>query len=127
MTIRVEKFPNEPIIYTDASGDYNLREDGKIVLETQLKLLDEQPEPVFHLINTVGSRLTLDDLMVGLQMSNQQRSLLHHPNLREMVVIVNSPMLKLAGKGLNSPVFGRLKVAMFDTMEQARDYIRGKY
>jgi hypothetical protein len=126
MSIRLEKLPNEPIIYGDMGVNFNFREDIENYLTTVFQLLDQQPEPVFYIVDLIGNHMSLDDVMVALQKSTKQMDILHHPNVREFVIVATSPMLKLSAKGLNSSVFGRVKTAVVDTMQDALDYCRAQ-
>jgi hypothetical protein len=127
MTYTLSKLPDEPIIIYDQ--DVN-RDDSQSIadsLDAIAKLLDEQTEKCFLIYQIPNIRIELDELMQAASKAGRSSNgVLHHPNLRENVYVVDNALVKMAIKGLESATFGRAKVILFGSLEEALSYCRDK-
>jgi hypothetical protein len=57
-------------------------------------------------------------------MITRQFALFKHPNIREALLVTQSPVASLAAKGLNSPIFGNARLTIFKTLKEALEYAR---
>ena len=88
-------------------------------------LLDSQTERVFLIADLTGMAITLDDLTVGASVIGRSPAArLHHPHVRENLLVTRDGLIKLAAAGLRTATFGGAKVRVFETAEQALDYCR---
>jgi hypothetical protein len=123
MPFKLEKLPNEPTIISTVV-DYNYETDGTQGAEDTEKLLEEQTEPVFVITNTLDAHMGLDAVIKGVNLSVRQFSLLKHPKVREGILVTQEAMMSLAAKGLTSPIFGKVKLKVCKTLEEALAYAR---
>lgn len=126
MPFSVDKLPDLPAILFVQSG-------GQVIAETEAALaslvpvLDEQPEPVFLMMDVRALTIGLDDLTsVAGAATLRPDAVLHHPNVRETLVISGDALIKLASQGLRSATFGGVKVRTFRTPEEALGYCRSQ-
>lgn len=125
MSYTIEKLPGEAIIvYTQ--GAATPEEQGIVeTLEDIARCLDQQTERVFLVWNVGGMSIELDDLVQSASKAGRgSNAVLHHPKVRENVYVVSNRMVRLAIKGLESATFGRAKVVLFDTLDEALSYCR---
>jgi hypothetical protein len=95
------------------------------VLNDMAVVLDSQPEPVFLVLDIRGLALSLDDATIAATAAaRRQGALMHHPNVRESLIISRDGFVKLGASGLRTATFGNVKVRVFDTQEQAIEYCR---
>jgi hypothetical protein len=90
-----------------------------------LSALEAAGGPVHLVMDLREMRVSFDDLMHAVNFSTRgQGNILHHQNVAGIVVVTTNPVLKLAGKGLNSEIFGHIRSAAFDTPEEALAHAR---
>jgi hypothetical protein len=126
MPYKMEKLPHEPIIYLTYSPDFSVTRELPQQMEETVVLLDAQPEPVYLIIDVRETQFSLDDLIQGANMATRQRKVLLHPNIEANLVVTNSKLVALTSKGLKSPVFGSIKIEVFETVEEAFAYARSR-
>lgn len=124
MSFTIEKIPGEPIVILTVESKQVLTELA--VFDEQLTaVLDAQNEQVFLIPDMSNISLSLDDLTVGANtIARGPGQRLHHPNVRENVMVTRDAMLKLAVIGLRTATFGSAHITVFDTREQALAYCR---
>ncbi len=116
MLYTIDKYPNAPILILVNRGS-RVTPDMASALASLAAALDDQPEPVFVIMDVRRMAMALDDLSAC-----GQGKLLHHPKLRECMLVTTNGMLKLAAKGLKSAAFGGVSLPVFDTTEHALEY-----
>ena len=95
-------------------------------LDEAIRLLDEQPEPVYLIVDFGRAHLSLDDHMKASSMlARGPKPIAHHPKNRENLFVVADPMMKMAIKGLSSDAFGLVRLSEFDTLDEALSYCNG--
>jgi hypothetical protein len=124
MSFSIEKVPGEPIVILTVVTKHVMTEMEDFD-DDVTALLDAQTEPVFMVLDVTGMAISLDDLTVGAStVSRRPGERLHHPNVRENLVVTHDGMMKLAVMGFRTATFGNAKIRSFDTPEQALDYCR---
>jgi hypothetical protein len=129
MTFRIEQLPDEPIIMVSVSSEFSVARDMEHSEDELRTLLDGMSEPVFLIAEAQKiSSGGVDNLVAAFNRGARQgkQPLWHHPNLREIVIVSTSGLVKLAAKGVDSPIFGNLKMSVFDTPEEALAYTRSQ-
>jgi len=123
MTNKLEKLPNEPIVIL-SYVDYNYETDGSPVMAQLEKVLDEQSEPVFYIINVLEARVNFEDLTRAANLAAKQFNIHHHPNMRESLIVTQDQMVRLGAKGMDSEVYGKITFKIFETVDEALAYAR---
>ncbi len=120
----IEKLPGQPIIrlnsYETVAGDQ--QED---LFQHLYAALEEQPAPVYLLVDSrEQTGINLDGIIQSANIAAKGvKSVLHHPNMIELVLLSSSKLAQLAAKGLRSDIFGNVAVQIFETETAAFDYI----
>ncbi len=105
LSYTIEKLPGEPIVVQTIRSDESVAEVPDS-MGTMSELLEAQSEPVFLIYDVSNASFTLDDILAGSnQASRSEKPLLKHPKVRETIVVSTSELIKLAVKGLGTPVF----------------------
>jgi len=123
VSFTVEKLPNHPVVVQTLGKDFSHAAEGIRGMEQATHLLDQQSHPVFFIWNLSDVSLSLDDIIAGAGLATKQAKFFQHPNIREAIVITKSRMLELASKGMDSPIFGNIKMRIFKTLDEALAYI----
>ncbi len=124
MSIKIEKLPDEPIIVEHVDVDFSFKTEATQSIEMALNALDQQSEPVFYIIDATEARMSLDDIIASASLVTKQFALFKHQNIRETLLVTQSHVTALAAKGMNSPIFGHVKMRVFKTLPEALSYAR---
>ncbi len=123
----IAKLPDEPIILVTEEPGSSLLEDITFNLAEVTRLIGGQPEPVFLVIDIRRSTLRLDEISSAANLvAGQRDSLLHHPNIRETIVVSTSIIVRLSLAIMTGPIFGALRLSLADTVEEALDRCRAE-
>ncbi len=130
-TIRI--LPDEPIVIETLHSDFNLATEGGAAEAEMTALLESLQAPVYVIFDLHETSFGLDDLIAGANMltrgvndtaPRRGKPFFSHPNVRQLVMVSASPVIQLAAKGMNSPIFGHRDIKVVSTQEQALDYCR---
>jgi hypothetical protein len=125
-TFTVERLPDEPIIYSWVSESWTTDELSSYVEEV-IALLDAVGGPVIYISDAREANLNVQDIIIGAStIARGTNTLLHHPNLKECVQVSASKLLQLAAKGMDSDIFGNVKVKICETYDEALAYARAR-
>lgn len=127
MSYTIERLSDEPIVvYTQGPATRDTQGIAE-TLDDIARALDEQTDKVFLIWNVGSMTIELDDLIQSASKAGRgSNAVLHHTNVQENVYVVSNRMVKMAIKGLESATFGRAKVVMFDTLDEALGYCRAQ-
>ncbi len=123
MAYNVTKLPDLPVVVIYFPPDFDMRKEGDIALKEALDLLEAQPIPVFLIADMQMPPPNLDDLAYAANLSTRQMKLFRHLKVRENIFVSGSPLIALAAKGANTPIFGNVQVKVVATMQAALDYV----
>jgi len=124
LTYSVEKLQDEPIVMVKLFEADRLEPSMPTTGAEVIAVLDAVSEPVFLILDMGNIRISLEHLVSSTSRAIRVDQFLTHPNVREILDVTTNPMLRLAAKGMESKVFGRLKAQVFDTVEEALEYAR---
>lgn len=123
----VKKFPDEPIVLVSVYSSVRLENTDVYQENTRqiLELFDSLKEPIYYIYDLTDAKLDLAQVIVGANKGAGSASgSLRHPIVKEVVIVTQSNLIKLAAKGLKSAVFGSVVVSVFDTLDEALAYAR---
>lgn len=122
-----EKLPGEPIGILTTYPDYDMSVDYVNSTPATSEFLDAQTEPIYFISNFLEMvRPDLDDVSLGaFSAAFAENPVFKHPNVKEFIIISNEPIFNLSAQGLDSDLYGNVKVKVFTTLEEALSYARG--
>jgi hypothetical protein len=125
-THQIEKLPGEPILVSTMPEARNVTDDLLTTIDQIMEHLDAADEPLYYIANfSRGMKLSLQDVIrAANQAARGSNTMLHHPNLREFLVVTDTRIIDLAARGLDSEIFGNVPVSVFQTLEEALEYAR---
>jgi cytochrome P450 len=123
VTYSLEVRPDAPImLFIQGPTDRLIEEMAESQAET-IRLLDQQTEQVFLVMDIQSASMDLGDRLKAASMSARgERSMLHHPMLRETVFVSTEPMVKQSLRAMSSATFGMARVTHVETLDEALDY-----
>jgi hypothetical protein len=136
MSYSSHQLPGEPILIVTLYADFDLATEGAIIEAERIALLEAAQEPLYVILDLSQIELSLDDIVKGSNMlvrgvslaprSEQNGiSIFNHANLRQLIFVSGSRVIKLAASGMNYPVFGGQDVVVFASVEEALEHCRG--
>lgn len=120
-----ERLPDLPVLLSVIGKGWTEDRDLISAMLDMERLLNEAEQPLFLITELDGIQVTLDHIVIGANAAAQgERSLLHHPQVREVIVVTESPVIKHAAEGLRSDAFGNIPVRTYPSIKEAIDYVR---
>jgi hypothetical protein len=127
MSYSIEKLPVEPIILYTAHPDHNVAAELQYVIADLRELLDVQEEPVYF-VNDLrnGPSPSVEDLLkASTLLARGDNPIYQHPNIRKLLVVSTDRIVRMAyQQGGSSATFGSIGVEVFETMEEAMEFVR---
>lgn len=115
-----------PVILGTWHTGFKFADHGEYYSSEVGKLLDAQASPVFYILDMNQlEKVSLEGIVLaanrGARGANPN---LHHPMNRGTLMVAKTVVLQLAVKGLDSKAFGNTKTQLFESREEALDYVR---
>jgi hypothetical protein len=126
MAHRSEKHPTLPIVMRTYDSTFALQAADSETVREDEKLINAQPKPTYYLADLREVTMSFEEIMKASNMAASQSKTYTNPNVIESLVIVPNRILEMVVKGLNSPVYGNLKIRAFRTPEEAIAYVEQK-
>jgi hypothetical protein len=121
----LERLPDEPIILGQATAEWNSATDLAAFTQHLLILLREAEAPVYWIADMTAWKPNINELIVTAhEIARTTNAIARHPKLRQVIVISQNRAVEMSAKGLNSPAFGFVSMAVFPTVDAALEYAR---
>lgn len=127
----LERLTDAPAILLTFHKEFNFQNDARQIVDDMFSALDRASEPIYDITDARLLELNFTDLVMGLQLVtrgifNNDRPVLKHPNLKEIVVVATSKLTALAGNALSQVQYGGYRVKVFNNIEEALAYVKEK-
>jgi hypothetical protein len=97
--------------------------DIALLFAEAFKWLDATETPIFYVIDIRATDIRFGDIVVGANMATVgERPAFHHPRVMETLVVTHSSAIRMAAEGLATPLYGSVKIRVFETLDQAMTY-----
>lgn len=124
MSFKVEKLPDEPIIVATIHEDYDLVNEIPLSDRAVRDILQTVDEPQSYIIH-FELQLSFDEILLGAtKVARGQDPLWHHPYIKQVILVSNDASMKISAAGMSADMFGNLNIQVFETLEDALDYVR---
>jgi hypothetical protein len=124
MSYTIQKLPDEPIVVAISHADFSGAE-GADMMDELYATLDAQTEHVYLVSDMSAVNLSVDDMLQGASLVTRgQKPVLLHPNITETIIVATSAFIRLATKGLASPIFGSQHIQVIENLDAALAYCR---
>ncbi len=105
----VDLLPGEPIILEVIGKDFQADKHIMGLIGEVNRRLDDASGPMAYIIDVREASLSLDDIIAGANGTAR---------------VSGSRIVELAARGMNSAIFGHVKMEVFKTLEEALDMAR---
>ncbi|MGF1506972.1 MAG: hypothetical protein ACFB51_17835 [Anaerolineae bacterium] len=116
-----------PVLVFEGHEDYDTTTEMESVMGRIMGTLEGLSSPVYHIVDL--SRVPpfdFDDTLNGANAAALgPNPILHHPMIKKVIYVTDDEFMKIALKGMDSEMFGHVKVMMVDTLDDALAFIRG--
>lgn len=127
MALNVEVLPDTPIILISVEPGSDVLRDMDDVQARVADAVAGQAEPAFLVLDLSDVMLRLDQVsLLMAKMARGSSSLLHHPNLRETVVVTRSAVIQTALGIVNGPLFDGVNLSTTVTLDEALAHCRAQ-
>jgi len=125
MYFDIKKIPDAPVVIGSWYEGFKFVEQGAQYDQEANAILDEQQDPVFYVIDMSQlTTISIDGIVEVARTGARVPTAAHrHPMNRETIIVSNKRIIKLAVKGMASAAFGYMNIRLFETLEEALDYI----
>ena len=135
MSYSVEKLEGVPVVHYKLGEDYDIVRDSTPAQSAVAEAVEAQAEPVYVIFDFTEVNLGLDDVIQGANMlvsgvdrvqpdAPEAVPIFDQPNTIQVIMVTSSKLIRLAARGMNSPVFGNQDVHLSHTLEEALEYVR---
>jgi hypothetical protein len=123
MAYSIQQKPGSLILSFIHEPDGNVMVDLVRSLDKAISILDDLPRPVHLIVDFRQASMDVDDLLkVASTLALGPNPVAHHANVVATLFVSTDPSVRLATAGLASPAFGAVKLAQFETLEEALAY-----
>lgn len=123
----LEKLPGESIVVFQAKKTYDLEGDTPVALDRLIHIADSSDVDLIYIADVRNIHFELTDLAQAANLTTRgEHAIFHHPRMKEIIAVTTNKMVALTFRGMESEVYGRVKVAIFPTLEEAIEYARAQ-
>jgi hypothetical protein len=127
MSYTIEKLPGDPIIVATTGEDFSISTEIDPLNVDLLKLLDAATEPIYYIVDVRTISISVSDaIYAATAVARTENAPFRHPNMKHVIIVTESNLAKLSAKGLDSDVFGHLKVTVVESPDEAFAYVRSQ-
>jgi len=125
MPTKFQKLPNEPVVVVTLPKVYNLAAELPVLMPQYMELLNSSKTTLFWIVDARESSLSVDEIVTGASLvARGEHPLYRHPNIRQVIYVTTSEIMKLAITGMQTEAFGKLQIKLFDDLDEALAYTR---
>jgi hypothetical protein len=125
MSFKVELLPDEPILVSTFDASFSVSRETRQLVQQMLAYLDAATEPLYMVDDTLLVTLNFSDLVGALALVTRgETDVVRHKNLRRIVIVTKSDIVKFGTTALKQTQYGGKEVAVYSNMEDALAAIR---
>lgn len=119
MGYRLEVLPGEPIVVETWDADYDPSTDAPQAAREVIQLMEAADQPMAVIVDMRAKSLNVNEILLMARMSSGASAPSRHPRQRKRIIVTDSRFISMAAKGLDSDVFGHIKLDIVGSMEDA--------
>jgi hypothetical protein len=117
--------PGEQIIVERIPAEFDLGTDSEPSTQAALGCLDAAGEPVPYVLDVREMNLSFGEMVAAMAaMTRGEMVAYTHPMLKELIVVTTNTVYKLGAAALAQEPINRVKVKVFDSLDEALEYAR---
>lgn len=124
MSYIVEKQPDMPVMIVVMNADFDPSTESLPLRRQITAHLDAAHRPIYIVI-IIQAHFTVNDLLAATHdVTRGEGAFTSHANTKQLLLVTDNPMLKLAAKGLQAASFGGLNVQTVPSLDDALAVVR---
>lgn len=125
---RIDERDGDPVVIATIFEDFNPTEDVQDLARDLNTTFDGLGTPAYLVLDrSQAAPVNMDDVQVGSNVMARQSGMnFHHPNMIEVIVVTTDVVIRQAFAGMQSEVYGRVKMHLVEAIDEAFAYIQEK-
>ena len=125
MSYSIDLLSDLPVLLTKWEASFDFKEEFRKYSNEVKTLLDSLTTPLYYAIDLADFKLeSMDDLMLSVELATRSgNSNFHHSMVKAIIWITTDETWKMTAKGLKHAIYGALDIAVFDTVDDALDFV----
>lgn len=125
MSFSLKKVPDQPLVLFVANEGYSITGELMESIQAAERIISAQREPVYYVQDLRAVVVeNMDEFIMGSNLLSRGDSpLYHHPKIKKVICITTDDLLIAAFEGMGSALFGGTEIVVFDTLDEALDFV----
>jgi hypothetical protein len=123
---KLELHQELPVVVCILGADFDPRRDITEVIKDLKSKFDEANQPIFYINDMSEVKWSFTDVMLGMGAAAAAGGVMRHPNLREIIVISRSELVRLGVGALGQSQYGGLRARIASNLEEGLNYVRSQ-
>ncbi len=125
MSYNVTKLPDQPVLILKLLEDYDIARDFPKSYAQVSQFLETTDEPVYYIIDLSGTPIDMNLILEGVNRTSvNTRGTFRHPMTRGVIFVTPDPVAGSVAAGLSHETFGNIDARVFDSLDDALDYVQ---
>lgn len=126
-TYSIKMHPTLPAVVIAATDEFTFQKDFPVFRAEMTRLFDSLSEPVYYVMDLRRLHFDMGEIAQSTNLATRlDNPNFHHRNVRQVIFISADPIWETVAEGLNDEIFGRLIIPVFQTVEDALDYVESQ-
>jgi hypothetical protein len=125
MSYKLELHPELPAVICLLGTDFEPRHDIGDIIKDLKKHFDNAQQPIFYVNDMSEVKWGFSDVVLGMGAAAAAGGVMRHPNLREIIVISRSELVRLGVGALGQSQYGGLRARIVSNLDEGLNYIKG--
>lgn len=126
MNYKVETLPDSPVLVATMGKEFQVKRDLNALIDEVTGALDAAPQPMYVIDDTREMALSFGDMVTALGAISKGTALVSHPNIRKIIFVTTSDMVRLGGTALRQTQYGARMTDVVATLEAALALIQAE-
>lgn len=125
MPFEVTQYQDKPVIISTLTRPFHFDSDTRLLNIEGVKLIDSIGEPVWSIVDFSALDITFSELTVALSSFAKASPGEIKQRVIQFVFVGEDDMASIAAKGVQQDQYGNTASAVFETLDEAIQYIAG--
>jgi hypothetical protein len=126
MSYKVNLHPELPVVVCELGADFEPRNDIGEIIKDLTRHFDEAKQPIFYINDMSGVRWSFSDVVLGMGAAAAAGGVMRHKNLREIIVISSSDLVRFGVNALGQAQYGGLRARLVNNIQEGLDYVKAE-
>ncbi|MFN8374983.1 MAG: hypothetical protein U0694_19170 [Anaerolineae bacterium] len=126
MAYKLERYQDLPVVVCVLGAQFDPKRDIGEVIKDLKKNFDEADQPIFYINDMTDVKWGFSDVVLGMGAAASAGGVMRHKNLREIIVISKSELVRFGVGALGQAQYGGLRARIANTLDEALNYVRGE-